>query len=254
MRDHAADLQRAYYARTARAYDEIHLQDGDEHFVALNFLSYFIAREKIESVLDLGSGTGRTILFLRERHPGLRIVGIEPVSELRAVAYAKGVPESDLRGGDATALDFASDSFDVVCEFATLHHIRRSGDAVKEMVRVARRGVFISDSNNFGHGSIIARALKGWLHDLKLWKFIDFVKTRGKGYTYTEGDGIAYSYSVFDSLALVRRKFPRLHFMNGVPASGRSLFHSAPHVALYALDSREAHIPHSRFDGRGTPL
>jgi len=30
------------------------------------------------------------------------------------------------------------------------------------------------------------------------------IKTRGKGYTYSESDGVAYSYSVFQSLAQIR--------------------------------------------------
>ena len=37
-----------------------------------------------------------------------------------------------------------------------------------------------------------------------LWRLADWIKTRGKRYTYSKGDGIAYSYSVFQSLRQVR--------------------------------------------------
>ncbi len=29
----------------------------------------------------------------------------------------------------------------------------------------------------------------------RLWPLVNFVKTKGKGYHYTEGDGVLYSYS-----------------------------------------------------------
>ena len=37
---------------------------------------------------------------------------------------------------------------------------------------------------------------------MRLWKAFDYVRTRGKRYQISEGDGLFYSYSVYDSYGL----------------------------------------------------
>jgi ubiquinone/menaquinone biosynthesis C-methylase UbiE len=111
--------------------------------------------------------------------------------------------EQAVRGGvrgSGAALPFADSSFDVVCEFAVLHHVPNRNAVVKEMFRVARKAVLISDSNRFGQGPRAARLIKLGLYKTKLWKAYNYLRTSGKGYRVTEGDGVAYSYSVYDSL------------------------------------------------------
>ena len=87
-------------------------------------------------------------------------------------------------------LALADELFDLVCEYAALHHIPRPGVAVREMVRVARKLVFISDLNNFGHGSKISRVVKQCLNFCGAWPIADLIKTKGKGFTISEGDGL----------------------------------------------------------------
>ena len=70
---------------------------------------------------------------------------------------------------------------------------------VAEMIRVVKRAIFLSDSNRFGQGSRAARLLKTALYKTGLWRTARFVQTKGKMYTLSEGDGLQYSYSVFDS-------------------------------------------------------
>jgi ubiquinone/menaquinone biosynthesis C-methylase UbiE len=101
------------------------------------------------------------------------------------------------------ALPFAEASFDVVCEFATLHHAANPNVVVKEMLRVARKAVIICDSNRFGQGSRAAQLIKLFLCKTKVWVAYTFLRTRGKGYLTTEGDGLAYSYRFYDSYDLV---------------------------------------------------
>jgi hypothetical protein len=66
-------------------------------------------------------------------------------------------------------------------------------------IRVAKKAIFLSDSNRFGRGSHTARLLKIALYKTGLWQAARFVQTKGKMYTISEGDGLQYSYSVFDS-------------------------------------------------------
>ena len=61
---------------------------------------------------------------------------------------------------------------------------------------MARRVVVINDSNRFGQGSWPARLFKLLLYKLGVWRAFNFLRTRGKGYQISEGDGLFYSYSV----------------------------------------------------------
>ncbi len=103
------------------------------------------------------------------------------------------------------ALPFPDASFDVVCEFGSLHHANNPNAVVKEMLRVASKAVLISDSNRFGQGSFLIRFIKLALYKARMWGAYNYLRTGGKGYSITEGDGLAYSYSVYDSFELIAR-------------------------------------------------
>jgi ubiquinone/menaquinone biosynthesis C-methylase UbiE len=224
--------QRAYYAETAARYDSMHVRTHDEHFVALSWLSGVIAHYQLSSVLDIGSGTGRALSYLKARHPETRVIGIEPSDALRKIAYQQGSSETELIEGDASCLSFSAKSFDVVCEFGVLHHIREPHVAVAEMLRVARRMVFISDDNHFAAGSLAA--VKRGLNSMGLWKLAYWLKTAGKGYRESAEDGISYPYSVFESWNLLKAHSNVIHLMNTSPGEG-DLYRSASHVALLAI-------------------
>jgi len=225
-------LQADYYARTAADYDAVQVAEADEHAVALGWLAALIEQRKIESVLDVGSGTGRALRYLK-RLPAVALRGIEPVAALREVGYRHGLSAAELTDGDALALGFADDSFDVVCAFGVLHHIKDHRRAVAEMCRVARRGVFISDANNFGQGNLGSRIAKQALRAAGLWRAFDKLRTKGKGYHYSEGDGVFYSFSLMDDVPVIRAKFPDMYWMSTRP-SGPNLYRSAQTLGLFA--------------------
>src|SRR3990172_1961507 len=154
------EKQRRYYVETANLYDAMHVNEQDEHSFALCFLVATLDFLQVRSILDIGSGTGRAIRYIKKRRPELRVLGIEPVKELRGMGYSQGLSEEDLVDGDATKLQFSAREFDLVCEFGVLHHIRRPELAVSEMLRVANKAIFISDSNNFGQGARAIRSIK----------------------------------------------------------------------------------------------
>jgi ubiquinone/menaquinone biosynthesis C-methylase UbiE len=214
----------------------MHVNKRDGHFFALAFLVATLDHLDISSILDIGSGTGRAIQFIKERRPDIRIVGIEPVEELRRQGYARGLSENDLVEGDANRLIFQSSEFDLVCEFGMLHHVRRPGTVISEMLRVARKAIFISDSNNFGQGSFASRSLKQAANLLGLWKLVNFLKTRGKGYTFSKGDGLVYSYSVFNNYKQIKSQCDSVHLLNTGDAKINP-YTSAAHVTLLGVKS-----------------
>jgi ubiquinone/menaquinone biosynthesis C-methylase UbiE len=73
-----------------------------------------------------------------------------------------------LQVGDAYALPFPDDSFDIVFAASLLHHLERPVDALREMRRVARRGVAVCEPNRnhppmaaFG---VVSSVCRGLLH------------------------------------------------------------------------------------------
>jgi SAM-dependent methyltransferase len=229
-------IQRDYYSQTAVNYNAMHVNDNDEHFFALGVMVGLLDYLQVKSILDIGSGTGRAIHYIKQHRPDIKIVGIEPVLALREIGYQHGLSKSDLIPGDATNISFDTGEFDLVCEFGVLHHIKQPEKAVAEMLRVGKKGIFISDSNNFGAGSPLTRLMKQLLNAIKLWEIVDLIKTKGKGYLITEGDGLAYSYSVFNNYDQIRKSCKSVHLLN-TQDSHMSLYRSATHVALLGIKS-----------------
>jgi len=202
----AVEIQRKYYTDSAARYDGMHEQEGANDPSITRFVHAFLRMLQARSVLDVGAATGRGTCDLKRALPDLFVCGVEPVAALVEQSVKDGnasyVPMICATG---EALPFGDASFDAVCEFATLHHAANPNAVVAEMLRVARQAVFLCDSNRFGQGSRAARLLKLFLCKSKLWGVYTFLRTGGRGYSITEGDGLAYSYSIYDSYDLVSR-------------------------------------------------
>ena len=227
-----AEIQAERYENISDQYDAAHADD--EHNVALCMLSGMLKYLNGKTVLDVGAGTGRTLRSLRVTNPGLRVVGIEPVAGLRAAAVKAGIDEADIQDGNGYEIQFPDASFDVVTAVGVLHHVRHPDRVIAEMLRVAAKAIFISDSNNFGGGSKLSRYTKQTLHRCGLWPATQFIATRGKGYHITDGDGLFYSYSVFNSLPAIRDRCKAVHIMNTTP-SGDNLYRSARCMAVLGI-------------------
>ena len=197
-------LQRKYYSDTASAYDQMHAYEGATDPSTVRVVTSILRMIGARSVLDVGTATGSALLDLKNAVPNAFVCGVEPVAALVKQGTQKGNTKgASIVRGSGNALPFADGSFDAVCEFAVLHHVDDPGAVVKEMLRVASKAVVISDSNRFGQGSRLARLLKLGLYKSRLWGAYNYVRTAGKGYRFTAGDGIAYSYSVYDSFELI---------------------------------------------------
>lgn len=197
--------QKRDYAKNVEEYIQVHdnpLDEDNLHNIALEYLNIFVDNYKINSLLDVGSGTGRVLRYFRKRN-NFEIKGIEPVREMIDIAIKNGIDKKDIIEGYGEDLPLKSESFDAVCEFGVLHHAENPEKIVKEMMRVSRRAIFISDTNRFGANRMWVRLAKLLLYKLRLWNIALFIVRGGKRWKKTEGDGIVYSYSVYDSYNLL---------------------------------------------------
>jgi ubiquinone/menaquinone biosynthesis C-methylase UbiE len=224
--DKDVQIQRQYYAATASEYDAMHAGEGDDDPINLRLVFALLRMMEARTVLDIGAGTGRAIRHLTENMPELSVRGVEPVLErIEQAVQEKGIPEGVIIPGVGEALPFENASIDVVCAFAMLHHATDPDAVVREMLRVARKAVIIVDGNRFGQGSWPARLLKLALYKAGLWGVINFLKTGGKGYNLTEGDGLFYSYSVYDSFDRIAEWAGQLIVIPNEACKARSWLH-----------------------------
>jgi ubiquinone/menaquinone biosynthesis C-methylase UbiE len=240
VRRSSEQIQHDFYTATSERYDEMHVDQGDEHYTALSFISALVEGFGYSSVLDVGAGTGRGVRHLIDRHPDIEVRGVEPVpAMIEQAEQHHGVPAGCIIEASGDRLPFADRSFDVVCELGVLHHVADPNAIVREMARVARRAVLLSDENRFARGSGFSRAAKYGLHRLGLWPLAYRLVTRGRSYRLTPGDGgVAYSYSVYDSLPILHDWADRVFLVPTGPARA-GWFHplfGAHHILLCALN------------------
>ena len=227
-------MPRNYYRETAKRYDALHLGADPEHDAALSWLIGLVEAYSIQFVLDVGAGTGRTVQYLKRQQPRLHVIGLEPVQELREIGFKKGLLESELVAGEGANIPFGENEFDLTCAFAVLHHVKRPQEVIREMLRCSAKGIFISDSNNFGQGGAAVRFLKRLARRTRTWPIINWINTKGRGYHSSPEDGISYSYSVFDSIPEIRKSCRSVYFL-GTSDSDGNLLNSASHVAVLGL-------------------
>ena len=190
-------IQAEYYERTAVRYDEKCSHEIESVAAACRFIDALSGVFGLETFLDVGAGTGRCMQFFLDRGKDVR--GIEPVAQLIREGERKGIPKGLIQEGSGYSLPYPDNSIDVCMECAVLHHVEDPARVVSEMMRVSKRAVVLMDTNRFGQGSYLARIVKLILYKAHLWNAFRFVQTRGRMYAISEGDGLAYSYSVFDS-------------------------------------------------------
>jgi len=103
--------------------------------------AYFSERE-INSILDIGTGSGDFIEVLQDVFPQAQITGVDPDTESLQEAIKK-YPEVTFGEMRAEILEFADNSFDLASISMALHHLPDIQTSLKEMLRVVKPGGWI---------------------------------------------------------------------------------------------------------------
>jgi hypothetical protein len=97
--------------------------------------------------------------------------------------------------------------------------------------------VFISDCNVYGQGSRVKGLAKRLLASAHLLKPLNWIRRGGHHWYWSTGDGIAYSYSAYDSLPQLRKSCPWIIVTPTQPAgmTGGSPLSESSHCLVSAF-------------------
>lgn len=139
-REHA-DAAHAYFTEAADAWDTIRALHVAEDAVEAAVVEA-IGSRPFDSLLDLGTGTGRMLELLHPLYS--RAIGIDASSSMLSVARANldraGIADAQVRLGDIYNLALPRNSFDVVTVHQVLHFLDDPERALVEAARVLRPG------------------------------------------------------------------------------------------------------------------
>lgn len=137
-----------YFRQVASRWDElralyVHDDEVERQLAAL------IAEERVDDLLDVGTGTGRILEILADKVK--HAVGIDLSPDMLMLARSKleraRLRNCVVRKGDMNHLPLPQASFDAVTIHQVLHYAERPGRAIQEAARVLRPGgrLFIVD-------------------------------------------------------------------------------------------------------------
>ena len=123
MTDHQLEPMADFFARRVDGYDEHMLEtvagcrEGYAELAAR-------MPGKVETLLDLGVGTGLELAEIFRRFPEARVTGVDLCQEMLAECSRKYPGKRmTLICGDYTRLKLGTEAFDAVVSFETLHHL-----------------------------------------------------------------------------------------------------------------------------------
>jgi len=165
MKDRARRAE-DYFRKVAAQWDELRALYVHDDEVERK-LAELIAEEKVNDLLDIGTGTGRILEVLSgEVH---HAVGIDLSPDMLLLARSKleraRLRNCAVRKGDMHNLPVGEGSFDAVTIHQVLHHAERPGKAIEEAARVLRPGgrIFIVDFQAHGLDFLRSEHQHRWL-------------------------------------------------------------------------------------------
>jgi ArsR family transcriptional regulator len=131
----------AYFSRNASAWDELRrLHVSDEEVEAT--LARLIGTAPVDSLLDLGTGTGRILQLLEGVYR--RAIGVDASRDMLAVARSNldrsGSVKASVRHGDIFNLPLDGQEFDLVTIHQVLHFLDQPELAIAEAARMLKPG------------------------------------------------------------------------------------------------------------------
>jgi ubiquinone/menaquinone biosynthesis C-methylase UbiE len=133
-------MSRTYEDRNAaRRYNRARTLPAETLNMWMKKVRGLIPDERIESILDLGAGTGRYSELLHWTFGG-HVTALEPSGPMREEAGPQGSPEVTWAAGTAEQVPAEDCYFDLVWMSQVFHHLDDRQKAIREVRRVLRPG------------------------------------------------------------------------------------------------------------------
>ncbi|MGR3342300.1 MAG: bifunctional demethylmenaquinone methyltransferase/2-methoxy-6-polyprenyl-1,4-benzoquinol methylase UbiE [Paracoccaceae bacterium] len=144
--DEKAALVHGVFTNVASKYDLMNdLMSGGVHRIWKAAMMDWLAPRSSQRLLDVAGGTGDIAFRFLKRAPGAHAVVLDLTEDMLAegrkrAEAAQLADRLDWIVGDAMALPFEANSFDVYTISFGIRNVTRIGDALAEAYRVLRRG------------------------------------------------------------------------------------------------------------------
>ena len=150
-----AAAAQAQFARLAPEWDRIRSLHVSEDAVEQAIVAAAVGAEPVETLLDLGTGTGRMLQLLapKVRHA----VGLDASHAMLAIARANlekaALRNVELRQGDVFAPPFGAGTFDLVVVHRVLHYLDDPAGALRQAALLVAPGgrLLVVDFAPHGH-------------------------------------------------------------------------------------------------------
>lgn len=124
--------------RSENRFPDIAQRNLTMQYVELPLVLHFFRIPERARVLDLGCGRGFGLAGLRRLAPHASFIGVD--HDLDALGFAAAQRAGSICAGDACALPFHDESFDVVFDFGTSYHVDDPPSSLAEVQRVLKNG------------------------------------------------------------------------------------------------------------------
>lgn len=136
-----AERAQAYFSRNASEWDELRRLHVSDAAVEKELLR-LIGKTPVDSLLDLGTGTGLILKLLSNVYR--RAIGVDASRDMLSVARANldkaGILKASVRHGDILNLPVEGQDFDLITIHQVLHFLDQPELAIAEAARVLRPG------------------------------------------------------------------------------------------------------------------
>jgi len=193
------ELADSYFGANAQNWDDIRSLHVSEESVEQALVS-LVGKNKIDTFLDIGTGTGRILELLAPLSQ--QATGIDASREMLAIARAKlqesGLKNVQVRHGDLFSLPFEAQSVDLVTIHQVLHFLSDPGEALAEAARMLKPGAriaivdfapheldFLRDEQAHRRLGISDKDIRRWLDraGVEVSEYVSLAAPDGKGLT-----------------------------------------------------------------------
>ena len=201
VRSKRAEQAANYFSQNASAWNELRSLHVEESRVEAAMLK-LAGSKPIQSMLDLGTGTGRMLELFAPLY--VRASGVDASREMLAVARANldrsGLSRVQVRQGDIYLLPTPANHFDLVTLHQVLHFLDDPAAAVREAARALAPGgrlliadfaphelEFLRDAHLHRRLGFSHSLVRGWLEDcgLEVERIVDLAPQAGGKLTVT---------------------------------------------------------------------